>query len=137
MTKKAMELCFEAHKDQKDKSGLSYVFHPFHLAEQMQTEETIIVALLHDVIEDSNFTINDLINEGFSKEIIDALMLLTHDDNENYMDYVRKIKSNPIAKTVKLADLAHNSDLTRLDHVDEKALKRYNQYIEAIEFLKK
>lgn len=136
-TKKALELCFEAHKDQVDKSGLPYVFHPFHLAEQMETEETIIAALLHDVVEDTDYTLEDIKEMGFGDAVVDALSLLTHDDDTNYMDYVRAIKGNPIAKTVKLADLRHNSDITRLDVVDEKALKRRENYLEALEFLQK
>ena len=134
-TKKAMQLCFEAHKDQLDKSGLPYVFHPFHLAEQMKDETTTVVALLHDVVEDTDITLNDIAKEGFGDEVVQALSLLTHEDEVQYMDYVAKIKDNPIAKTVKLADLAHNSDLSRLDVVDEKALKRREKYQKAIAFL--
>ena len=134
-TKKALKLCFEAHKEQTDKSGMPYVFHPFHLAEQMKTEETTIVALLHDLVEDTDYTIDDLINMGFNKTVTDAIDLMTHTDGIDYMDYVRKIKKNPIAKTVKLADLKHNSDLTRLDVVDEKALTRREKYLKAIALL--
>ena len=104
MTKKALRLCFDAHKDQKDKSDLPYVFHPFHLAEQMTDEATTIVALLHDVIEDTDVTLADLQAEGFSREILDAVALLTHDKSVNYTDYVLKIKENPIAKAVKLGN---------------------------------
>ena len=136
-TKKALKLCFEAHKEQKDKSGLPYVFHPFHLAEQMESEETTIVALLHDVVEDTDYTIDDLVNMGFSKEVTDALALLTHADDVDYMDYVAAIKNNPIAKAVKLADLRHNSDITRLDVINEKALERRGKYKKAIAFLEK
>lgn len=132
LTKKALKLCFEAHKDQVDKSGMPYVFHPFHLAEQMEDEKSTIVALLHDIVEDTNYTFDDLKKVGFDNEIIDALMLLTHDDVIPYMTYVAAIKKNPIARAVKLADLQHNSDLSRLDSVDEKALKRKEKYSEAI-----
>ena len=135
LTKEALKLCFDAHKGQTDKSGIPYVFHPFHLAEQMETEETTIVALLHDVVEDTDYTIENLIEKGFSKEIIDALILLTHDDKVDYMEYVKAIKKNPIAKAVKLADLRHNSDLSRLDVVDEKALERREKYLKAIDLL--
>lgn len=136
-TKKALKVCFEAHKDQVDKSGAPYVFHPFHLAEQMKDEKTTIVALLHDVIEDTEYTFEDLRNMGFDNEVIEALMLMTHNKDIPYMDYVAKIKHNPIAKAVKLADLQHNSDLSRLDVVDEKALKRKEKYSEAISLLTK
>lgn len=134
-TKKALKLCFEAHKDQVDKSGLPYVFHPFHLAEQMTDEVTTIVALLHDVIEDTAYTLDDLRSMGFPVEALDALALLTHDKNVPYMDYVSRIKKNPIAKAVKLADLRHNSDLSRLDTPDNKALERVQKYRNAIALL--
>ena len=135
-TKKALKLCFEAHRDQLDKSGMPYVFHPFHLAEQMDTEEKVVVALLHDVVEDTDYTIEDLSEMGFGKEIIDAITLLTHAPDVEYMDYVRNIKKNPIAKAVKLADLAHNSDPTRLEVLDEYAVKRNEKYSKAIALLK-
>ena len=134
-TKKALKLCFEAHKNQLDKSGMPYVFHPFHLAEQMETEETVVAALLHDVMEDTDYTAEDLKEMGFDGDILEALLLLTHQDGVDYMDYVKKIKSSPIARAVKLADLTHNSDLTRLDTVDQKALERKEKYKKAIEFL--
>lgn len=134
-TKMALNLCFEAHKEQRDKSGMPYVFHPFHLAEQMKTEETTIVALLHDLVEDTDYTVEDLINMGFDKSVTDAIALMTHADNVDYMDYVGMIKENPIAKTVKLADLRHNCDLTRLDTIDEKALRRKEKYQKAIALL--
>lgn len=134
-TKKAMKLCFEAHKDQTDKSGIPYVFHPFHLAEQMETEETTIVALLHDVVEDTNYTLEDLADMGFGESVIEALSLLTHDDEVEYMDYVRAIKENPIARAVKLADLRHNSDLSRMDEITEKVLERRAKYLKAMAIL--
>lgn len=135
MTKKALNLCFEAHKNQTDKSGLPYVFHPFHLAEQMETEETVIVALLHDVVEDTEYTIKDLSEMGFGETVVNAISLLTHDDDTDYMEYVLKIKQNPIAKAVKRADLKHNSDVTRLDVVDDKALQRREKYLKALALL--
>ena len=134
-TKKALALCFDAHKNQKDKSGLPYVFHPFHLAEQMTTEEEIVVALLHDVVEDTDYTFADLENEGFGDSIIEALKLLTHQPDTDYMEYIRNIKTNPLATAVKLADLQHNSDVSRLDIVDAKALKRRELYLQAQAFL--
>jgi len=135
LTKKALKLCFEAHKEQTDKSGMPYVFHPFHLAEQMADEATTVVALLHDVVEDTELTFEDLEKQGFGGEIISALKLLTHNDDTPYMDYVAKIKNNKIATKVKLADLRHNSDLSRLSVVDEKALERKAKYEKAIKFL--
>lgn len=95
ITKKALLLSFSAHKDQVDKSGMPYVYHPFHLAEQMDSEDTVTVALLHDVVEDTNYTIEDIIAMGFPKSVTDALALMTHDKTVPYMDYVAKIKTNP------------------------------------------
>ena len=135
LTKKALKLCFEAHKNQVDKTGLPYVFHPFHLAEQMKDEYSTVCALLHDVVEDTKYTFEDLINMGFPNEVIEALKLLTHADDVPYMDYVKALSVNPIAKAVKIADLTHNSDTTRLDVVDEWALKREDKYKKALEFL--
>ena len=134
-TKKALCVCFEAHKDQRDKSGMPYVFHPFHLAEQMETEDTTVVALLHDVVEDTDCTLDDLAAMGFGDAVIDALTLLTHDPAVPYMEYVAAIQHDPIARAVKLADLRHNSDLSRLDTVDDEALARREKYLQAIDLL--
>ena len=130
-TKKAMKLCFKAHKDQVDKSGMPYVFHPFHVAEQMTDEATTIVALLHDVVEDTDYTLGDIAAEGFGKEILEAVALMTHEDDIPYLDYVAKLKENPIARAVKLADLAHNSDLSRIGEIDEETKQRLEKYKKA------
>ena len=137
LTKKALKLCFEAHKEQTDKMGMPYVFHPFHLAEQMTDEFSCVCALLHDVVEDTDFTFEDLRGMGFPEEVIDALKLLTHDPEVPYMDYVAVIANNPIAKAVKVADLRHNSDLSRMDEsqIDEWAIKRTEKYKTALKLL--
>ncbi len=135
LTKQALKLCFHAHKEQTDKSGMPYVFHPFHLAEQMPDEYTTAVALLHDVVEDTHYTLEDLTAMGYPAVVIDALRLLTHDPTVPYMDYVAAIKENPVAKTVKLADLRHNSDPTRPDVADERMRERWQKYAAAIAFL--
>ncbi|MBE6901250.1 MAG: bifunctional (p)ppGpp synthetase/guanosine-3',5'-bis(diphosphate) 3'-pyrophosphohydrolase [Ruminococcaceae bacterium] len=135
LTKKAIKLCYDAHNGQTDKTGLPYVFHPYHLAEQMTDEISVVCALLHDVVEDTDISFDDLRKMGFPDRVIDVLRLLTHDDDTPYMDYVRGLADDPIAKKVKLADLAHNSDLTRLDVVDEKALARAERYKQAIKLL--
>lgn len=134
LTKKALKISFNAHKDQLDKSGMPYVYHPFHLAEQMDDEYSTCVALLHDVVEDTDMTLDDL-SKIFPKEVTDAIALMTHNDSVPYLDYVKEIKTNPIASKVKLADLKHNSDLTRLDKVDDKAIERVEKYKKAIEIL--
>ena len=137
LTKKALKLCFEAHRDQVDKTDMPYVFHPFHLAEQMTDELTTVCALLHDVVEDTDYTLSDITEMGFPKEVTDALELLTHDPAVPYMDYVAKAANNPIARAVKIADLKHNSDLTRMepDEIDEWALKRNEKYKRALALL--
>ena len=112
LTMKAMKLAYEAHHGQLDYNGMPYVFHPYHLAEQMTDEITTCAALLHDVVEDTDWTLEQLA-EAFPPEVVQAVALLTHDDGTDYFDYVRRIRENPIAKAVKLADLAHNSDQTR------------------------
>jgi len=134
-TKKALKLCYQAHRDQVDKSGLPYVFHPFHLAEQMHDEDTTVTALLHDVAEDTAITLEDIAAMGFAPQVLEALRLLTHDASVPYMDYVAAIRPNPIARAVKLADLRHNSDATRMDSVDEKMRSRYAKYAAAIRLL--
>lgn len=133
-TEKAMRIAYEAHHGQVDKSGVPYIFHPIHLAEQMETEEECIVALLHDVVEDTDITFEQLEKE-FSHTIIEALKLLTHDNSVEYMEYVKKIKYNPIARTVKLADLWHNYDITRLKKITKKDMKRREKYEVAIHYL--
>ena len=135
MTKVALKLCFEAHKEQTDKSGMPYVFHPFHLAEQMTDEETTVVALLHDVIEDSAYTVADLREMGFSERVLDAVALMTHTPDVPYMEYVAQIKTNPIARAVKLADLRHNSDMSRLDSITPYDKVRAEKYKRAIALL--
>ena len=134
-TKKALALCFQAHKDQLDKGGMPYVFHPFHLAEQMTDEDTTVLALLHDVVEDTPYTLDDLARMGFSPRVLEALALMTHDPAIPYMDYVAKIKANPLARAVKLADLRHNSDLSRLDSPNPRVLMRAEKYRQAIALL--
>lgn len=135
LTKKAIKIAFEAHKNQTDKTGLPYILHPVHLAEQMDDETSTCVALLHDVVEDTDIILEQLYAEGFTEEIVAAVAAMTHDPSVPYMDYVREIKKNPVAKKVKLADLRHNSDLSRLDEVDEYAIRRKEKYAEAIKIL--
>lgn len=131
---KAINIMYKAHKEQYDKGNYPYVFHPYHVAEQMNTEEEIIVALLHDVVEDTNITIEDLSKEGFNSNIIEALKLLTK-KIDNYEEYISKISTNPLAKKVKLADLKHNLDITRIPNPQERDYKRIEQYKKAIEIL--
>lgn len=138
LTKKAMKIAYDAHHGQTDKSGTPYIFHPMHLAEQMTTEAETCIALLHDVVEDTEVTLEDLA-EDFPQQVIEALKLLTRADGTDYFDYIRKIRYNPLAKAVKLADLAHNSDETRLagaEGVTEADILRWRtKYARAKEIL--
>lgn len=135
-TRKALTICYEAHKDALDKSGAPYVFHPFHLAEQMNDEVTTVVALLHDVVEDTDYTFEMLREAGFGDSVIDALRLLTRTEDirteEEYLAYVLKIKENPIARAVKIADLRHNADLTRFPVIKDKDIMRAAKYQRAL-----
>ena len=133
--KKALQIAFDAHKDQVDKAGLPYIYHPFYLATQMETEDSIIVALLHDVVEDSHYTFEEIESYGFSPSIISALRLLTHEDSEDYIAYIHRVKANELARIVKLADLKHNSDESRLSHIDDKVRERLQRYSKSIEIL--
>ena len=133
-TKKAINIAYNAHMGQKDKFGIPYIFHPMHLAESMDTEDECICAILHDVVEDTNISFEQLEKE-FSPTIITVLKLLTHDKKIPYLDYVNNLKDNPIAKKVKLADLNHNSDSTRLNNITKKDKLRMEKYKNAIKLL--
>ena len=137
LTKKALKICFEAHKEQVDKTGMPYVFHPFHLAEQMTDELSTVCALLHDVVEDSPITLNELAEMGFPPSVIEVLALLTHEEGVPYEEYVKNLAKNPIAKKVKIADLMHNSDMTRMEksEIDEFAVRRAQKYAKALAYL--
>ena len=135
MTKKAIRLMFDLHKEQTDKSGLPYVFHPWHVAESMDDEITATVALLHDAVEDTDLTLEGVREAGFPEAVVAALGCMTHDDSVDYMDYVRALAPNAVARKVKLADLRHNADITRLDAPTEKDLARREKYLKAIALL--
>ena len=139
LTCKAMKIAYDAHHGQLDKNGVPYIFHPFHLAEQMTDEFAVCAALLHDVAEDTDITIADL-EKVFPHEVTDAVKLLTHDKKDDYFDYVRKISTDNIAKAVKTADLMHNSDMSRYidDNMknDPENLKRVEKYKKALKLLR-
>lgn len=112
MVNRALRLAYRAHAGQLDRGGAPYIFHPYHLAEQMDDERSICVALLHDVVEDTPVTLEEIQRE-FPSEIAEAVALLTHDPSTDYFAYVRRLKANPLARKVKLADLMHNTDQAR------------------------
>lgn len=128
MTKQALQICYQAHSGQTDRGGTPYAFHPLHLAEQMHTEDEICVALLHDVIEDTPYTIADLQRLGFSPSILNALQTLTRHSDVPYMQYISTLRANSLAKRVKQADLKHNMDLKRLNVItrrDQRCQRKY------------
>ena len=135
MTKKAINVMYQAQQGQMDKGGFPYCFHPYQVAQGMDDEISCTCALLHDVVEDTDLTFEDLAAMGFPAEVIAVLKLLTHREDVSYMDYVRNLACNPVARKVKLSDLHHNSDLSRINEVTEKDLERIGQYKEAIAFL--
>lgn len=134
LTRLASKIAYRAHEGQEDKAGVPYIFHPIHIAEQMDTEASCIVALLHDVVEDSDITI-DYLSQYFSEDVMVALKILTKNENDDYVEYIKRIKTNKLATKVKLKDLEHNSDLTRLDEITDEDRKRATKYINAIKYL--
>ncbi len=134
LVKKACAVMYDAHKDDLDKGGYPYVFHPFYLAVQMDDEDSVCTALLHDVIEDhgDKYSFDYLARVGFPESVIHALRLLTHAKGVPYMDYVRELAKDPIARRVKLADLRHNTDTRRLNG---ERTGKYEQYLQAIRYL--
>ena len=141
---RAVNIAAIMHTNQKDKGGEDYLKHPLHLAYKCKarghSNDVQIVAVLHDVIEDSCYTFEDLEAAGFSKDIIDALKLLTHDKDEDYFEYISKIKENDIARKVKIEDLLHNSDIRRIPPEKigdaEKIMKMFVKYSTALNMLK-
>lgn len=130
-TKRALRYCLACHEEQLDKTGLPYALHPIHLAEQMRSEDETCAALLHDVMEDCGKTPDDLRGIGMCERVVEALTLLTHDPSLPYLDYVRRLRDNPVARAVKIADLRHNSQLARLDEVRPRDVERLRKYMEA------
>lgn len=138
---RAIEISVEAHRNQSDKSGESYVLHPLKLMLEMDTETEMKVAVLHDVAEDSPWTLEDLRDDGFSTEVVEAVKHLTkakylRDDElgvdvEDYGEFIDRVKENETARKVKLADIEHNMDLTRLNELGEEDVERLERYHEA------
>ena len=132
---RAIELAKQHHEGQTDKAGKPYIEHPLRVMNQVESEEEKIVAVLHDIVEDTDISLDDLRNEGFSKEVVDAVECLTKQDDENYDSYIERISFNKLAIKIKLADLEDNRDLTRLPEVTDKDLERVEKYDKALEKL--
>ena len=129
---RAIEIATEAHKGQFDKSGKDYIGHPLRVMEMGKNEEERIVGVLHDVVEDTPWTFEMLEAEGFSSEIIAALKCVTKiSENENYDDFIERVKKNPLAVAVKINDLTDNMDIRRLPYLSDKDVKRLKKYLKA------
>lgn len=135
LTKKAMEICYRAHAGQLDKGGMPYVFHPIHVAEQMEDEYSTCAALLHDTVEDGGIELSELYEADFPEEIVRTVDILTRREDEPYMEYIQRLKENSLAVKVKLADLNHNSDMSRLNIITKWDIERKEKYEKAIAML--
>lgn len=131
----ALSIAKKAHAGQVDKAGIDYIQHPLYVASQVKTEQEKAVALLHDVLEDSDITAADLLAYGLPNEVVTAVQTLTKKKGQSYQDYLEKVKSNNLARVVKLADLKHNSDLSRLKSVSDTDRERVKKYKNAIRYL--
>jgi len=132
---RAIEIAVEAHKGQKDKAGMPYVLHPLRLMFKMESNNEKIAALLHDVVEDSDWALDDLKKEGFNSDVIEAVSLLTRDEKDSYDEFIQKAVSNPISKNVKIADINDNLDLNRIDKISDKdyiRIKKYHRVLKSI-----
>lgn len=131
MLEKAMILAAKGHTGQVDKGGQPYILHPVRVMLQCETVEEKIVALLHDLLEDTEYTADDLRAEGFSEEIIAAVSCLTHREGEEYLEYIERICKNPLAAKVKFADLQDNMNIQRIPNPTEKDYQRLQKYAKA------
>ena len=135
MLELALSIATKAHRGQFDKAGIDYIEHPIFVASQVDSEEERAVALLHDVIEDSSVTAEELLNAGLPETVVTAVQILSKKKGQDYQTYLKTVKSNPLARAVKLADLKHNSDLLRLETITDKDLERLEKYKKAIDYL--
>ena len=134
---KAIQIAVEAHAGTKDKGGKAYILHPISVMMRVETEEEKIVAILHDVVEDTDWTFDALRKEGFSETVIEALETVTkYSEEENYDDFIQRSLKNDIGRKVKIADLRENLDITRIGELYPKDIERINKYKRALQTLK-
>lgn len=133
---KAIQIAVNAHMGKKDKMGSPYILHPLRVMHDVDTIDAKIVAVLHDVVEDTDMTFDELIQAGIPKHLVITLRLLTHNDNLSYEEYIEKLTENPLAVKIKLADLRDNMDLTRLKKVTDEDIERMKKYVTNYNFLK-
>ena len=132
---RAIEIAVSAHKGQVDKSGAPYILHPLRIMFSLKSEEEKIVGVLHDVVEDSDWSFEDLIKEGYSENVIRGLKSVTKIEGEDYDSFVRRAYSDPIGRNVKIADVTDNLDIKRIDEPTERDFKRLKKYRKALKFL--
>lgn len=132
---KAFLLCMVKHWKQKDKAGKRYIWHPIHVMLNVEGYNEKIVALLHDIVEDTDVTVPDLRNLKFSKEVIEAVDVISKKKGQEYFSYLELVKNNNVAKKVKIADLKHNSDLKRLRSITQKDINRAIKYKKELDYL--
>ena len=129
---RAIEIATEAHRGQLDKVGNDYINHPLRVMEAGKTTDEKIVGVLHDVVEDTDWTFEKLAAEGFSTEVIEALRCVTKlSESEPYDHFIARIRTNPLAVAVKLNDLSDNMDIRRLPYLSDKDVKRLKKYLKA------
>ena len=134
---KAIEIAQEAHKGVKDKGGHDYINHPIRVMHAMSNDQEKIVAILHDVVEDSDWTFERLKEEGFEDSVIESLRCVTkYSEEEDYQEFIKRAATNKIATKVKMADIEDNLDLSRLGTLNEKDLTRIEKYKKALKYLK-
>ncbi len=136
MLEKAIEIAKIAHANQIDKAEKPYIHHLIRVMDSGKTEVEKICGVLHDLIEDTDWTFDDLKNEGFSDEIITIIDCVTKRENEDYSSFIERVKQNPIAVKIKINDLKDNMDITRLEKIDTKDIERLNKYLNAYHYLK-
>src|SRR5215204_3164106 len=124
----AISIAAQAHKGQKDKAGAPYMLHPLRLMLRMDSEAAMTAAVLHDVVEDTDWTLERLREEGFSDEILEAVDCLTHREGESYQEFVERVRTNPVARRVKIADLEDNMNILRISQLGAKDLERLEKY---------
>ena len=134
---RAIEIAQEAHKGVKDKGGHDYIHHPIRVMHAMSNDQEKIVAILHDVVEDSDWTFERLKEEGFEDSVIESLRCVTkYSEEEDYQEFIKRAATNKIATKVKMADIEDNLDLSRLGTLTEKDLTRIEKYKKALKYLK-
>lgn len=125
---KAIAIAAQAHQEQRDKAGAPYILHPLRMMLRMSSETEMMAAILHDVVEDTDWTLDRLRQAGFSDEVVQAVECLTHRDHETYEEFIARVSTNAIARQVKLADLEDNMDMRRLSVVTERDAQRLHKY---------